>query len=108
MVVRAWARRNEQRVQWTRCPLSGFATDGEPRTCQRNRIAERSKGFYSIFLAHPTTDGAQAMPGHVFGPDFVHNTLMAMTDSSHGCPYILRVFTLPYRVGPELCDPSFY
>ena len=30
-----------------------------------------------------------------------------MTDSAHGCLYISHVLTLPYRVGPELCDPSF-
>ena len=27
--------------------------EGEPRTCQRRRIAERSKDFFSIFLDTP-------------------------------------------------------
>ena len=44
------AKRAKTKVQWTFVPLSGFATDGEPRTCKRSRIAKRSKDFFSIFL----------------------------------------------------------
>jgi hypothetical protein len=44
------AKRNKIKLQWNFIPLSGFATEGEPRTCQRRRIAERSKDFFSIFL----------------------------------------------------------
>ena len=50
---RPWAKRNKIKLRWSFIPLSGFATDGEPRTCQRSRTAERSKDFFSIYLVPP-------------------------------------------------------
>ena len=36
-------KRKQQAVQWTACPLNGFAKDGKPRSCKRSGIAKRCK-----------------------------------------------------------------
>ena len=53
-------KRNQQAVQWTACPLNGFAKDGKPRSCKRSGIAKRCKppsslpgGIYSVFQNKP-------------------------------------------------------
>ena len=49
-------KRKQQAVQWTACPLNGFAKDGKLRSCKRSGIAKRCKppsslqgGINSVF-----------------------------------------------------------
>gem|GEM_PF-4422035 len=54
------------RVQWTLVPPNGFATDGASRSCERSRIAQRSKCRLpkqygpKAALAHPCAHGISA------------------------------------------------